>query len=57
MSLIILGEREQPEPLITWKAAADRVPWGIVFLLGSGFCVANACQVCVLLYGYLGPYS
>lgn len=39
------GEREQPEPLITWKAATDRVPWGIVFLLGSGFCVAKACQV------------
>ena len=42
---LYIGEKEFPEPLITWKAAVNRVPWGIVFLLGSGFCIANGSMV------------
>ncbi|KAH3887590.1 hypothetical protein DPMN_011608 [Dreissena polymorpha] len=34
--------REPLKPLISWKVAADKVPWGVVFLLGGGFAMAKA---------------
>lgn len=33
-----------PPPLLNWKVAQEKVPWGIVLLLGGGFAVANGCE-------------
>ena len=33
------------EPLLTWKVAAQKVPWGLLFLLGGGFAMAFASEV------------
>lgn len=32
--------------LLTWHSFKMKMPWGIVFLLGGGFSVAKAAQVC-----------
>ncbi|XP_074046610.1 Na(+)/citrate cotransporter isoform X2 [Macrotis lagotis] len=34
-----------PPPLLTWKVAQEKVPWGIVLLLGGGFAIAKGCEV------------
>ncbi|XP_036612588.1 solute carrier family 13 member 5 [Trichosurus vulpecula] len=34
-----------PPPLLTWKVAQEKVPWGIVLLLGGGFALAKGCEV------------
>lgn len=28
-------------PLITWKAVQQKMPWGLIFLLGGGFALAE----------------
>jgi di/tricarboxylate transporter len=33
------------KPLLTWKAFNEKMPWGVVFLLGGGFAMAKAAQV------------
>ncbi|XP_044540283.1 solute carrier family 13 member 5, partial [Gracilinanus agilis] len=33
-----------PPPLLTWKVAKEKVPWGIVLLLGGGFALAKGCE-------------
>ncbi|XP_004594933.1 Na(+)/citrate cotransporter [Ochotona princeps] len=33
-----------PPPLLNWKVAQEKVPWGIVLLLGGGFAVAKGCE-------------
>ena len=43
----IVDKREEPIPLMSWKYAVDRVPWGVIFLLGSGFCIAKATKVSI----------
>ena len=40
-----------PPPLLNWKVAQEKVPWGIVLLLGGGFAVANGCEVTSSLLG------
>ena len=37
------------EPLLTWKVAAQKVPWGLLFLLGGGFAMAFASEVSFLI--------
>lgn len=32
-------------PLLTWKVAQKKLPWGIVFLLGGGFALAKGSDV------------
>ena len=40
------GKRlERVEPLLPWKVAVDKVPWGLIFLLGGGFAMAHASEV------------
>ncbi|XP_043854347.1 solute carrier family 13 member 5 [Dromiciops gliroides] len=34
-----------PPPLLSWKVAQEKVPWGIVLLLGGGFALAKGCEV------------
>ncbi|CAG9772750.1 unnamed protein product [Ceutorhynchus assimilis] len=34
--------KKASEGLITWKIIQQRIPWGLVFLLGGGFAVADA---------------
>uniref|UniRef100_A0A5F9CXM5 Solute carrier family 13 member 5 n=1 Tax=Oryctolagus cuniculus TaxID=9986 RepID=A0A5F9CXM5_RABIT len=34
-----------PPALLNWKVAQEKVPWGIVLLLGGGFAVAKGCEV------------
>ncbi|XP_004684806.1 PREDICTED: solute carrier family 13 member 5 isoform X2 [Condylura cristata] len=33
-----------PPPLLTWKVVQEKVPWGIVLLLGGGFALARGCE-------------
>ncbi|KAM6164086.1 Na(+)/citrate cotransporter isoform 3-T3 [Rhynchocyon petersi] len=33
-----------PPALLNWKVAQEKVPWGIVLLLGGGFAVAQGCE-------------
>ncbi|XP_067572883.1 Na(+)/citrate cotransporter isoform X2 [Pseudorca crassidens] len=33
-----------PPPLLNWKVAQEKVPWGIVLLLGGGFALAKGCE-------------
>lgn len=32
-------------PLLTWKVAQKKLPWGIVLLLGGGFALAKGGEV------------
>ena len=32
-------------PLLTWKVAQKKLPWGIVLLLGGGFALAKGSEV------------
>ena len=34
-----------PPALLTWKVTQEKVPWGIVLLLGGGFALAKGCEV------------
>ncbi|XP_037665529.1 solute carrier family 13 member 5 isoform X1 [Choloepus didactylus] len=33
-----------PPPLLNWKETQQKVPWGIVLLLGGGFALAKGCE-------------
>ncbi|XP_007521227.1 Na(+)/citrate cotransporter [Erinaceus europaeus] len=33
-----------PPALLTWKVVQEKVPWGIVLLLGGGFALAKGCE-------------
>uniref|UniRef100_A0A671G210 Solute carrier family 13 member 5 n=1 Tax=Rhinolophus ferrumequinum TaxID=59479 RepID=A0A671G210_RHIFE len=34
-----------PPALLNWKVTQEKVPWGIVLLLGGGFALAKGCEV------------
>uniref|UniRef100_A0ABI8AD58 Solute carrier family 13 member 5 n=1 Tax=Felis catus TaxID=9685 RepID=A0ABI8AD58_FELCA len=34
-----------PPALLTWKVTQEKVPWGIVLLLGGGFALAKGCEM------------
>lgn len=33
--------KERSPPLITWKVVQQKLPWGLIFLLGGGFALAD----------------
>ncbi|KAL4228686.1 hypothetical protein ACF0H5_011730 [Mactra antiquata] len=43
---VFCAQRDENErtmkPLLSWRAAVHKVPWGVVFLLGGGFAMAHA---------------
>lgn len=36
-------------PLVTWKVVQAKLPWGLIFLLGGGFALAEGSKVISLL--------
>ncbi|KAL3884299.1 hypothetical protein ACJMK2_024474 [Sinanodonta woodiana] len=36
------GLKPKFTPILTWKTANEKVPWGIIILLGGGFAIADA---------------
>ena len=44
-----------PPALLTWKVTQEKVPWGIVLLLGGGFALAKGCEVTPPAAGCQGP--
>ena len=41
---MITGEARYT-PLLTWEKTAQKVPWGVIVLLGGGFALARASTV------------
>ena len=39
------GQYKASPPLIDWKTAEKRLPWGIILLLGGGFALAAVSEV------------
>lgn len=40
-----LSLTKQYPPLLDWRTAQKKIPWGVLLLLGSGFAVAEAAKV------------
>uniref|UniRef100_A0AAQ5ZVP5 Solute carrier family 13 member 5b n=1 Tax=Amphiprion ocellaris TaxID=80972 RepID=A0AAQ5ZVP5_AMPOC len=40
-----IGDAGPTPPLLTWKVAQKKLPWGIVLLLGGGFALAKGSEV------------
>ena len=38
-------DSKSQEALITWRVIHDRMPWGLVFLLGGGFALSKASKI------------
>lgn len=37
-------------PILTWNVVEKKVCWGVIILLGGGFAIANASEVCVYAF-------
>ena len=35
---------QSTSPLLPWKTAQEKMPWGLLFLLGGGFALSRACK-------------
>ncbi|XP_060587377.1 solute carrier family 13 member 2-like [Ruditapes philippinarum] len=38
------GEKPSYKPILEWKSVTDRLPWGVIVLLGGGFAIAQASE-------------
>ena len=38
-------ERWKFQPLLDWDTVNQKIPWGVLLLMGGGFAVAEACEV------------
>ncbi|XP_054649711.1 solute carrier family 13 member 2-like [Dunckerocampus dactyliophorus] len=39
------GPAEAPSPLLTWDIVHEKMPWGIILLLGGGFALAHGSEI------------
>ena len=37
-------------PLMTWKAVQQKVPWGVLLLMGGAFAMSTGIMVWLLIY-------
>ena len=44
--LCAFSSTEPHETILDWKPTQRKFPWNIVLLLGAGFALAKACEVC-----------
>ena len=45
------SESKGPVPAImTWETLNKKMPWGLIFLVGGGYALAEASQVKILIY-------
>jgi sodium-dependent dicarboxylate transporter 2/3/5 len=42
---------ESSQSLINWKLVETKLPWGVIFLLGGGFALSDACEKVIYLNG------
>ena len=45
-----ISDISEPGPvpaLLNWEIVHQKVPWGVIFVVGGGFALAKACQVCI----------
>lgn len=49
------SDKPKYHPILTWKNTVNRIPWGVIVLLGGGFALASATSVSIpwLIYLYL----
>jgi len=50
VNYVLLTDIDKPtapnyKPILTWQVAEKKVSWGVIFLLGGGFALADACTV------------
>merc|ERR1740123_1851052 len=41
LPFMIPSEKRQGEAIMKWPDAQSHVPWGVLFILGGGFCIAE----------------
>lgn len=44
---VSVSEESKPKyhPILTWKKTVNKIPWGVIVLLGGGFAMASATSV------------
>ncbi|CAG0890710.1 unnamed protein product [Darwinula stevensoni] len=50
---LIIGDRYRSPALLNWSILHEKIPWGLIFLVGGGFAIAEASKTSCLSY-FLG---
>ena len=50
----IFSQIQNSPSLITWRLIETKMCWGVIFLLGGGFALANASQVNLIRFQVIG---
>lgn len=43
--MIYFADNNAPDMIMDWKTFQDKMPWGMILLVGGGFAIAEATQV------------